>query len=105
MYKDGYNKFLFLNGVRTLNLCQFINDNVYIISVVLFIIGLFLKKTPKIPNWLIPYILSVLGIGMCIIMLEFSLNAIMQGIIGAGVAVYVHQLGKQGSVIRNNNSK
>lgn len=77
---------------------NFISNNVYIVSFVLFIIGLILKNTPKIPNWSIPYILCVLGIILCNIILGLSLNACLQGILTAGVAVYVHQLGKQGMV-------
>lgn len=78
-----------------LDLTTFLSNNIYIVSAVLFVIGLFLKQTPKIQNWWIPYILSVISIIICIIILGPSINAILQGFIATGVAVYVHQLGKQ----------
>lgn len=78
-----------------MNLASFLNQNVYIVSIVLFIIGLFIKQTPAIPNWSIPYILSLLGIIACNIIMGFGLESSIQGIIATGVAVYVHQMGKQ----------
>lgn len=78
-----------------MKLDSFLSNNIYIVSAVLFVIGLFLKQTPKIKNWWIPYILSVIGIIVCVIILGPSVNAFLQGIIATGIAVYVHQLGKQ----------
>lgn len=74
---------------------SFISNNVYIVSIVLFIIGLILKNTPKIPNWSIPYVLCILGIIFCNIILGLSLNSCFQGLLTTGLAVYVHQVGKQ----------
>ena len=31
---------------------------------VLYVLGLFLKGTPKVPNWLIPWIIGVLGVAL-----------------------------------------
>ena len=78
-----------------MDLNKFLSQNAYIVSAVLFVIGLILKQTPHIKNWLIPYILSVIGIVLCIIILGFSINSVLQGLIATGVAVYVHQLSKQ----------
>lgn len=78
-----------------MNLSSLLQENVYLISVALFLIGLLFKQTSKIPNWSIPYILTILGVLACFGTLGFSVNSAIQGIISAGVAVYIHQLGKQ----------
>lgn len=81
-----------------MNFTEFLNQNVYIVSVVLFIIGLFLKRTPHIPNWSIPYILNIIGIIACNLILSLGVDATLQGILSAGIAVYAHQLYKEGKI-------
>ncbi len=84
-----------------MNFTEFLQENVYIVSVVLFIIGIFLKQTPKVKNWAIPYILSLLGIIACNLILGFSINSTLQGILTTGVAVYAYQLYKEGKICIN----
>ncbi len=84
-----------------MNLTEFLNQNVYIVSVVLFIIGLFLKKTPYIPSWSVPYILSVLGIIACNLILSPGIDATLQGFLSAGISVYAYQLYKEGKTCIN----
>ena len=45
-----------------MNVMDYIVSEAYILIPVLYVIGLFLKKIPMIPDWLIPWIL--LGLGM-----------------------------------------
>lgn len=85
-----------------MNFTEFLNQNVYIVSVVLFIIGLFLKKTPRIPSWSVPYILSVLGIISCNLILTPGIDATLQGFLSAGISVYAYQLYKEGKTCINN---
>lgn len=74
---------------------KFLLEQALILVPVLMVIGAFLKWTPKVKSWLIPWLLMVLGIiGGCIL-LGLNLTGIMQGIISAGVAVFAHQLYKQ----------
>ena len=75
---------------------DFLSKNVYIVSAALLLIGMALKQTPRRPNWSIPYILSVIGIVACNLILGWSIDATLQGVIVSGVSVYAHQLGKQG---------
>lgn len=84
-----------------MSIIDFLNENVYTLSVALFVIGLFLKQTPKVPNWVIPYILGFLGIIACNIIMGISIEASTQGIIVAGLTVYIHQLGKEGTAFFN----
>lgn len=57
----------------------------------LIAIGAILKATPKIPNWLIPYILLACGIGGAIGIMGVSINAAIQGILVTGVSVYGYE--------------
>ena len=79
---------------------SFILPEILIIIPVLIIIGMMLKKAEYIKDWTIPIILGVIGILFAILILGFKegftgpiiLNGILQGILAAGMAVYVHQL-------------
>jgi uncharacterized membrane protein len=62
---------------------------------VLMIIGKIVKSTPKIKNWLIPYILLVLGIVLTGLMMGFSVESFIQGVLVTGTAVFGHQIVKQ----------
>lgn len=75
------------------------------ISAALYAIGMIIKKIPHIPNWLIPIILTVLGIlaaGFSMVD-GFSIHNICQGIFAAGAAVLTDQTVKQ--IKYSNNSK
>ena len=41
---------------------QFITGNMYIVAAVLYVLGVFLKSIPNIPDWTIPFILTAIGI-------------------------------------------
>lgn len=79
---------------------SFILPEILILIPVLIIIGMMLKKIENIKDWTIPIILGVIGILFAIMILGFKegfsgpiiLNGILQGILAAGMAVYVHQL-------------
>ncbi len=74
---------------------QFLIEQALILVPVLMVIGAFLKKTPKVSSWSIPWILFVLGIIGGMLILGFNIYGMMQGIIASGVAVFAHQLYKQ----------
>jgi|GEM_PF-1629271 len=63
--------------------------------VVLYVLGRIVKGTKYIKNELIPVILLVVGIGFAIALLGVTPNAIMNGIIVTGLAVYGENLIKQ----------
>lgn len=86
-----------MTGSEILN---YIQSEILILIPVLIILGLMLKKIENIKDWTIPIILGVIGILFAIMILGFKegfsgpiiLNGILQGILAAGMAVYVHQL-------------
>lgn len=74
---------------------QYITQNALILIPVLYILGTFLKNTTSIQDWLIPWILTALGIIGGLFLVEFNINGIIQGILVAGVTVLGNQLLKQ----------
>ena len=82
---------------------HFVPENMTILVMGLYIIGTFLKASPKAQDWLIPWVLLVISIvasiGMNVVGNPLSGNlvvsAILQGIICTGTAVLGNQLYKQ----------
>lgn len=73
---------------------QFISENMFIVAAALYVLGVFCKKIPSVPDWTIPFVLTIIGIifGALIIGLP---EGILQGILCAGAAVLVNQMAKQ----------
>ena len=59
---------------------------------VLWVLGKIVKETPRVKDWTIPYILLVIGILLTIGILGVNVDAIIQGILVSGLAVFGHQL-------------
>ncbi len=74
---------------------SFIIKDAYILIPVLYVIGVLLKKTPRIPDWLIPWIL--LGVGMAggFFLSGMQAEGILQGVLVTGATVMTNQLYKQ----------
>lgn len=74
---------------------EFLIDEALIVIPVLLILGTFIKGTPKIKNWLIPYILLGLGVIFTVAIMGFGVDSIIQGVLVSGAAVFSNQLYKQ----------
>jgi hypothetical protein len=74
---------------------KFITEGNLILVPALWILGMFLKRTPNVPDWAIIWILLALGVTGSIFMNGINTDAILQGILATGVAVLGHQLIKQ----------
>ncbi|NTU28835.1 holin [Brevibacillus sp. HB1.1] len=75
---------------------QYLLDEALIVVVALLVIGATLKKTPHIADWLIPWLLTGIGVGLAWgVMGVISVQATIQGILAAGIATLGHQLWKQ----------
>lgn len=61
----------------------------------IYIIGMIIRKTDKIPNKYIPIILLPLGILGAMGIMGFTVKAAIQGILITGAAVYGDQVYKQ----------
>jgi hypothetical protein len=74
---------------------DYIVSESYILIPVLYVIGVLLKKTPKIKDWLIPWILLGLGMIGGFFLSGMQLSGILQGVLVTGVTVFANQLYKQ----------
>lgn len=96
-----------------MDLSMYINNDYYIVVVLLYALGVLIKKHKSIPNWCIPIILSIFGIIVCcgisqVTISKIDLQAILQGILCGLTAVGTNQIIKQTvenvSISSNNNS-
>ncbi|GGK31300.1 hypothetical protein GCM10010965_25110 [Caldalkalibacillus thermarum] len=74
---------------------SYIVQEAFIVVPVLWLIGLFLKKTPHFADWAIVWVLLLLGITFTVALLGPGVESVIQGILVTGVAVFGHQLVKQ----------
>lgn len=74
---------------------EFIVDEMLIAIPVLYIIGYIIKNTPKMLDWVIPYVLVVIAVALAIGMNGLSVDSIIQGVLVAGATVLVNQGIKQ----------
>lgn len=77
------------------NIIEFITEDAIILMPVLFVIGLLLKNTPKVADWVIPWVLLVLGVAGGVFIVGEVAGGIVQGVLVAGATVLTHQLVKQ----------
>lgn len=79
-----------------MDLTSFLIDKMLILVPVLYVIGMMIKSTPKVKDWLIPWIILGLGlIGAVAIGLSSGIpivDAVIQGVLVAGVTVFTNQL-------------
>ena len=73
----------------------FITEQSLILIPVIYILGMFLKSTVIIPDRYIPLLLLCIAIIFSLMMHGRGIDALVQGILTAGVAVFANQLLKQ----------
>ena len=66
-----------------------------IVIPVLLVIGGNIKTTPQVKDWTIPYILLILGVAITVGIMGVNIDALIQGILVSGAAVFGNQLWKQ----------
>lgn len=87
---------------------EYVKPELLVVAIVLYLIGVGLKKSEKIRDNYIPFTLGVVGIALCAIwvcansplatvsnILMAIFTSIVQGILVAGLSNYVNQLIKQ----------
>jgi uncharacterized membrane protein YoaK (UPF0700 family) len=77
------------------NLIKFVPEQLLILVSALYVVGMFLKKTPKVTDWSIPWLLLVLGVAFSVAIMGINPTSILQGIICSFVAIATNQLIKQ----------
>jgi len=72
-----------------------IDPQLMIVVVACWALGYALKRTPRVPDWSIIFILSILAIAAVIGLTGLSVQAVLQGVLCAALAVYGNQVIKQ----------
>lgn len=78
-----------------MDILEYIIKEALILIPVLLILGVFLKRTPRIADWIIPWVLLVVGVVLALLLLGLTVQALIQGILVTGAAVLGYQLFKQ----------
>mgnify|MGYP000042051577 FL=1 len=65
------------------------------LAVALYVIGIFLKATPKVEDWTIPWILLAAAILSANVLIDWSIRSTIQGVLSCGISVLGNQLYKQ----------
>lgn len=74
---------------------KFITENALILVPAIYVLGMIIKNTEKVPDKYIPVVLLIAGVVGAIALMGLNANAVIQGILVAGAAVYTNQLLKQ----------
>ena len=74
---------------------DYILDNALILIPAIYVIGAILKGTELIKDKYIPVILLPVGIVLGMLIVGFTVNGFIQGVLVTGGAVYANQLVKQ----------
>ena len=74
---------------------EYVVQQALIIIPVLLIIGKIIKDTPTVKDWLIPYMLLAFGVVFAVALMGFNVDAVIQGVLVSGAAVFGNQLFKQ----------
>ena len=72
-----------------------IDQSLVPLAVALYVIGVFLKATPKIVDWTIPWILLLTAILSANVLLGWGIYSTIQGVLSCGISVLGNQLYKQ----------
>jgi hypothetical protein len=59
------------------------------------VLGYVLKQTPHFPDWLIIWVLLIVGMISGVIAIGLNVDGVANGIIAAGMAITSHQAWKQ----------
>ncbi|MEC0310197.1 phage holin family protein [Paenibacillus lautus] len=74
---------------------ELIDPRLLIVVAACWVIGWVLKKTPKVADWSIVYIVLIVAVWLTIGILGFSVETVIQGILAGAFAVFGHQAVKQ----------
>lgn len=75
---------------------QLIDPKLLIVVAVCWVLGFVLKQTPRVPDWSIVYIVTLVAVLLTVWLIGVGPEAIIQGVLAGAFAVYGHQVVKQG---------
>lgn len=74
---------------------ELIDPRLFLVVAVCWVIGYILKRTPRVPDWSIVYIVVLFAVIFVVGLIGWSTEAIIQGILTGAFAVFGHQAVKQ----------
>jgi len=77
---------------------ELIDPRLLIVVAACWVIGFILKKTPKVPDWSIVYLVLIIAVWLTIGLIGWSVEALIQGILAGAFAVFGHQAVKQAKI-------
>lgn len=75
---------------------ELIDPRLFMVVAACWVIGYILKRTPKVPDWSIVYIVVVVAVIFAVGLIGWGIESIIQGILTGAFAVFGHQAVKQG---------
>lgn len=74
---------------------QYVEPEMLILIPVLLFLGWMMKTTPNIPNWVIPYVNTVIAIAGGVVLAATTVDGIIQGVLISAMSTLVYNLYKQ----------
>jgi len=87
-------EFILQDGLYSL-VKQYVEPEMLIFIPVLLFIGWMMKTTPNVPDWVIPYVNTVIAIAGGVILAATTIDGIIQGIIMSATTTLLYNLYKQ----------
>ncbi|NIK10935.1 phage holin family protein [Alkalibacillus almallahensis] len=78
-----------------MEIMDYVVEKALILIPVLMILGKMIKQMEIVPNKFIPAILLAIGLGLSLFLLGLNVDAVVQGVLITGAAVFGHQALKQ----------
>lgn len=78
-----------------MDILEYVIQEALVLIPVLYVIGMFIKGTPSIPSWIIPWVMLALGVIGATAIVGFNVQGVIQGVLVAGVTVFTNQLIQQ----------
>lgn len=72
-----------------------ISPELIVVVAACWVVGYMLKQTPRVPNWSIVYAVTAVAVLMTCLLLGWSVESVIQGVLCGAVAVYGNQLLRQ----------
>ncbi|BFH65048.1 phage holin family protein [Paenibacillus azoreducens] len=83
---------------------ELIDTRLLVVVALCWVVGYALKQTPRIPDWTIVYIVTLVAVLITVWMLGFGPEALIQGVLTGAFAVYGNQLVKQATKKEEHNA-
>ena len=75
-----------------MDVTEYIRPDALILIPVLYIIGMFLRQTPRIPFWSHSWIKVIFAVIACLLHYGYQIESVIQGILATGAAVLSRDL-------------